>query len=578
MRYNFSLQQRGLSIVEVIVVSGIVAIFFSGLLASFYYTISLVQDSKVRQSALSVAYNQIEYIRSLAYDAVGTVSGIPAGLIPQVATSTLNNISFTTKTLIEYVDDPIDGEGLADANGVTTDYKTAKVTVSWDWRGLPQEVFLLSRVIPRSIETDVGGGTIRVNVFDAEIQPLPNATVRLVNNSMMPIIDVTRETNSDGVALFGGAPAGADYEVTVTDVGYSVDSTYPITAELVNPTTPPAAVAEADITTLNFFIDEVGTMNIKTISPTTYESEIETFATTTGIVSSTGVSVVSGILKLEGGSGAYVSSGEAQLQTVAPADIDSWGVITITGEISTTTTRTVQVYTASSTPILIPDTDLPGNSSGFTTDTINISGLSIMAYSAITLGLVLTTNDIAVTPTVDEIEVSYLASASALPNTSLEIIGSKIIGTRGDATLVYKFSQSLATDGLGEITLADVEWDTYTITPTGYTITEACIEHPVTIDPAEVVDLQLILVPEVVNALRVVVVDAWGVAADGVEITLSRTGYSDTKESSPCGQVSFLSIGAHEDYVLTASVNGVEVWSQTEFLIAGNDTTMIQLP
>ncbi len=559
-------------------VAGIVAVFFSSLLSSFYFTVSLIQDSRSRQSALSVAYNQIEYIRSLSYDAVGTVSGIPAGAIPQVATSTLNGIDFTTRTLIEYVDDPADGEGVADANGITTDYKTSKVTVSWDWRGLSREVSLLSRVIPRSIETDVGGGTIRVNVFDAEVLPLSGATVRLVNSSLSPAIDVSKTTNADGIVLFGGAPAGAGYEVTVSKTGYSTDSTYPITAELVNPTTPPAAVAEADITTLNFFIDQVSTLTIKTVSPATYEDWVETFATTTSVVSGSGVVVAGDRLELEGGSGAYVGSGNAMLQAIAPPSVESWGEIILTSDVPLGTTRMVQVYTTDATPILIPDTDLPGNSTGFSTETVNLSGLSATTYPALSLAIALETTDVAVTPTVDEVVVSYLASVTALSNVPLAIVGNKIIGTRGDATLVYKFSDSASTDGAGELLLENVEWDTYTISPSGYTIVEACTEHPVSVEPATEMEVRLTLESAVANALRVVVTDASGVAAGGVAVTLSRTGYTETAETSPCGQVSFLSLGAFEDYVLTASVGGVEVWSQTEIIIAGNNTLVIQLP
>lgn len=572
------LSKKGLSIVEVIVVAGIVAVFFSSLLSSFYFTVSLVQNSRIRQSALSVANNQIEYIRSLSYDTVGTVAGIPAGAIPQSATTTLNNISFTIKTLIDYVDDPADGLGLSDDNSITTDYKTAKVTVVWQWRGVSYEIFLLTRVIPRSIETDVGGGTIRVNVFDAGVSPLAGASVRLVNSSLTPVIDVTRTTNADGVALFGGAPAGAGYEVTVTRDGYSTDSTNPITAELVNPSTPPATVAEADITTLNFFIDVLSTLNIKTVSATSYEKWSESFASTTGMVSSTGVAVTGGELVLEGGAGSYVGSGTAMLQPIVPTSLNSWSSINIVGEVSSSSTRTVQVYTADTPAVLIPDSDLPGNSGGFASDTVDISALDVSTYPAISLGLNLDSADSNVTPTVDELVIEYVASLSSLPNVPLSISGNKIIGTRGDGTLVYKFSQSASTDGGGNLSLTNLEWDTYTINPTGYTITEACTENPVSVVPNNVVELRLTLESVVNYALRVVVVDNVGAQVSGAEVTLTRTGYTDTQETSPCGQASFLPLSANNDYTLLVDVGGVEVWSQADIIVGGNDLLVIQLP
>lgn len=559
-------------------VAGIVAVFFTGLLASFYYTVTLLHDSRARQSALSVANNQIEFIRSLSYDAVGTMAGIPAGAIPQVATITLNDIPFTMTTLIEYTDDPADGEGASDANGITTDYKTAKVTVSWISRGVEREVFLLSRVIPRSIETDVGGGTIRVNVFDANVQPLADASVRLVNSSMSPAIDVTRETNALGVALFGGAPAGAGYEVSVTKTNYSTDSTYPITAELVNPATPPATVAEADITTLNFFVDEVSTVTINTVSAITYEESLETFASSSAMVSSSGVAISGETLELAGGSGAYVGSGNALLQPIAPIGLSGWGDIAVTGEVSTSTTLLVQVYNSDPTPALIPDTDLPGNSTGFSTDSINISTLDIVTYPTISLGVLLESSYVNATPSVEEIAVSYTAALTPLANVPLDIRGNKTIGTRGDATPVYKYASSASTDSAGELILTDIEWDTYNITPDGYTIVEACSEHPLTVAPGSAVSLRLALESAVTHALRVVVEDSLGVPVSGAEVTLSRTGFNETQETSPCGQVSFLPLSAQNDYQLSVVVGGVEVATQTEIIIGGNETLVIQLP
>jgi hypothetical protein len=570
--------KKGLSIVEVIVVAGVVTMFFASLLSSFYFTVSLIHDSRARQSALTVGNSHMEYIRSLSYDAVGTVAGIPSGNIPQVATTTLNNIEFTVRTLIEYVDDPADGEGVDDANGITTDYKTAKVTITWTWRGQSREIFLLSRVIPRSIETDVGGGTIRVNVYDANVQPLASASVRLINNSMNPAIDVTRQTNSEGIALFGGAPAGAGYEVVVTKPGYSTDGTNQITAELINPSSPPATVAEADITTLNYFIDKVSTLTVRTVNATTYEEWTESFATTSALVSGLGVKVDSGVLELEGESGSYVESGNALLQSIVPTSLSSWLAIKVEGELPVGTTRLVQVYTGGSSPVLILDTDLPGNSGGFTSEVIDVSALSVATYPEIAIDITLSSTDASVTPTVDMVEVSYVASLSPLANVALAIQGNKVIGTRSDATSVYKFSQNLSTNNAGQLLLENLEWDTYTFGASGYTITEACSEHPVSVAPDSTLELRLTLESAVANALRVVVTDSGGLPASGVELTLTRSGYNTTKATSPCGQTSFLPLVEASDYVLVVRVGGTEVLSLTEIVVDGNETLVLQLP
>src|SRR3989344_5779907 len=215
-------QSRGFSLVEVLVVIAITALVFVGLFAAFEYSLKLIAQSRAKMTALTVANDQIEYI-----------------------------------------DDDADGIGAADTNGITTDYKQVKVSVEWTINGNTNEVFLVSNITPRSIETNVGGGTLRVNVFDADVQPLPGASVRVVNNTIVPNVDVTRTTDATGVALFGGAPAGPDYEIFVTGVGYSSDQTYMATTSLPTPITQPVAVVEADISTMNFFIDRTSELTVR---------------------------------------------------------------------------------------------------------------------------------------------------------------------------------------------------------------------------------------------------------------------------------------------------------------------------
>ena len=114
---------RGFSLIELLVVAAIMALFIGGLFVTIQTSLKLVADNRARMSALSVANDRLEYIRSLSYDAVGTVSGLPAGTIPQVSTSTLNGFLFTERILIEYIDDAADGVGVSDSNAITTDYK-----------------------------------------------------------------------------------------------------------------------------------------------------------------------------------------------------------------------------------------------------------------------------------------------------------------------------------------------------------------------------------------------------------------------------------------------------------------------
>jgi prepilin-type N-terminal cleavage/methylation domain-containing protein len=570
-------KQRGLSLIEVVIVSAIVTVIFAGLLGGFVYILNLINDTKSRQTALSVANDRMEFIRSLSYDAVGTVSGIPSGAIPQVATTSLNGIVFTIRTLIEYIDDPADGLGVNDDNLITTDYKQAKVTVEWVSNGATSSVFMVSNVIPRSIETDVGGGTLRVNVFDSSVIPMPNATVRLVNNQLTPVIDVTRTTNASGIALFGGAPAGAGYEVTVSRSGYSSDGTTVPSLAIPNPSNPPATVAEADVTTLNFFIDEVSDVTIRTVTTRIAGTITEPMNDMLGVATSTSsVVMTGGELLLFETAGIYPSTGEILFVPIAPPSVASWGTVTVTSTTSLDTSVRVRLYSTASTT-LVADSDLPGNSVGFLSSVIDISSLSPSTYPSLHVGLTLETASSTQTPIVDQIEISYVASETVAPNIPFTIRGNKSLGSNASSAPVYKFNVTTATNGSGELDFSDLEFDAYTVTPIGYTIREACPANPITIQPGTDSTLTLTVGPAVAHSLRVLVTTTSGVVIPGASVTLTRSGFSATEIGSGCGQVFFGPVANEIDYGLEVSAPGYSPVVLSDVVINGVTELIIQL-
>ena len=72
-------------------------------------SLELIANSRANING-SLANDRMEYFRSLPYDDADTVAGIPSGIIPQNSTTTLNGIEFSERVLVEYVDDPADGQ------------------------------------------------------------------------------------------------------------------------------------------------------------------------------------------------------------------------------------------------------------------------------------------------------------------------------------------------------------------------------------------------------------------------------------------------------------------------------------
>ncbi len=546
----------GFSLIEVVVVIGISVLILVGLFASFEYSLKLIAQSRAKMTALTVVNDQMEYIRSLSYDVVGTVAGIPAGFLPQLSTTTLNGIDFTKRILVEYIDDAADGVGVTDTNSITTDYKQAKVTVSWNINGIPNEVFLVSNVIPPSIETNVGGGTLRVNVFDADVQPLPGASVRVFNNTLVPNIDVTRTTDASGIALFGGAPAGPDYEIIVTDTGYSTDQTYKATTTLPAPSTQPVAVVEADVSTMNFFIDRTSELTVRTLSGKTTQVYSEAFTDMAGIADSTGIAVEGDAVGLATSSGAFVPSGLLFLTPLTPSPLEAWEFLVASGTVPFNTTATIRFYTSASSSDLIPDSDLLGNGVGFSLGTIDISSLSNVTYPSLVVGITLETLDTAVTPSVDTVQLYYLESEASIGGVNVSMQGSKTIGFDGGGSAVYKNASSVTTDSNGEYEFPALEWDAYTFISPGYDIAEACSGNPLDLRPGSDETIDLTLAADSATTLRVVAETVLGAKIINAEVKLERPGFSGISNTSTCGQVFFTGLNGNIDYELTVTPIG----------------------
>ena len=95
-----------MTLVEVILASALLLLVFGGIMSAFQTITTLIGSSKAQAGAVALANERMEYIRSLSYDSVGTVSGIPNGPIPQTRTKSLNGITYTERVLIGYIDDP----------------------------------------------------------------------------------------------------------------------------------------------------------------------------------------------------------------------------------------------------------------------------------------------------------------------------------------------------------------------------------------------------------------------------------------------------------------------------------------
>lgn len=252
--------QVGMTIIEVVITIAI----FSLVTVSLYMLITLgtqfARDNQARLDAIAISQSQIESIKNVPYDTIGTVGGVPQGNFEQNETLIRNNVTFTRTTDIRYIDDEFDG--LAPTDTINTDYKKIRVSTSWEGQVVGTPVTLITTIAPPGIETSEGGGTLWIEAYNASGEPVVNATVAITNTQVSPSLSITSATDSLGRYILPGAEASAgSYHVVVSKNGYATSQTYDVDP-VNNPNPDPGnlPVIEAEVTTKVFLIDVVSSL------------------------------------------------------------------------------------------------------------------------------------------------------------------------------------------------------------------------------------------------------------------------------------------------------------------------------
>jgi prepilin-type N-terminal cleavage/methylation domain-containing protein len=226
--------EAGFTLVELtvtIVIISIVMVAFFGLFVSLVRSTIIARR---RDAALTIATNQMEYLKSLPYDSLAVQS-------PTTTTKKLNNVSYVMTTTVKYVDDAYDGCGSgytaqtpasvycrnyppptgAPTDTNPADYKIAHVVVT-DAGGATLAT-MDTEIAARVSETASTTGALFVHVVDGSGSPVSGATIGVSNSTLTPVINKSDTTDTNGTAIFYGLPpdSGTDYVITASKSGYS---------------------------------------------------------------------------------------------------------------------------------------------------------------------------------------------------------------------------------------------------------------------------------------------------------------------------------------------------------------------
>ncbi|HUO55822.1 MAG TPA: hypothetical protein VMU27_00065 [Candidatus Paceibacterota bacterium] len=263
---------RGITLISAVVA---VAIFALISLAAYGALTAIIRDTNTLREQVvisSLADRYMEIARNLPYSQIGTLSGNPPGMLPDLpnaASTTVNGTTYDIYYDVTYVDDPADGliSSSTDYDPNPNDYKQVRLNIQNMQTGVV--IPFVTTMVPKGLEGLANGGALAIKVFNAVGQPVPNASITIVNNSLSPHLNLLRTTDANGNWTEVGLPDSVNsYSITATKSGYSSDQTYAASSTNPNPTKPYATISNGQVTQISFSIDQVSSLQLNLVNAT----------------------------------------------------------------------------------------------------------------------------------------------------------------------------------------------------------------------------------------------------------------------------------------------------------------------
>ena len=248
---------------EALVSIGLVALLTMSLYSVLSGVVKNIGDSKQRIGALALGNEKMEIFRNLPYQEVGTVGGVVSGPVDPVEQVERNGFKFSVFSEVRYVDDALDGFFPDDT--VNTDYKRARVEVVWSNGGTEKRAVFYDNFVPNGMETNVGGGTLSINVVDYSGQAVAGVAVYVESVEDTPEVNFSSSTDNYGNLILPGV-ASQNYRVSLSKDGYENVTTYPNPpGSSFTPLDPDIFVEENALNTKTFYVNQSAEITFATV-------------------------------------------------------------------------------------------------------------------------------------------------------------------------------------------------------------------------------------------------------------------------------------------------------------------------
>jgi hypothetical protein len=228
----------------------------------------------------------------------------------------------------------------------------------------------------------------------------------------------------------------------------------------------------------------------------------------------------------------------------------------------------VVVRVVDATGSWLPDTVLPGNSSGFTT-VADLTLVSTTTYPALALETTLTTTS-GLSPRLESWGLGYTSGPVPVPNAPFTLTGAKTIGSTGGGSPIFKTIIATTTDASGMRTMA-LEWDSYKVALPSHDLLDACTPPPYAFSPNTSLTYTLYLSTSVTtNAVLVSVRDNTGALVPGATVTVSSSFAAPaTRITSACGTAAFTNLPTAM-HTITISKAGYTTTTYSNVWVSGH--------
>lgn len=250
---HFVPASKGFTLIETMVAGLVLVVGLIAITQFFASAAARITGSDTRSMMMQVANREMEDVRALPYEDVGTTDGHPEGSLAPTSSRDEDGLQLTIHREVVYVTDS-SYSGPYPAN-----YRRITVTVS-----AVSQPELAPVVVSSFVAGGAPGGTLDVLVTRADGTPIPDAHIEVINTHLNPDVNISSSamrTDAFGRLIIPGLTPDStpSYHVVASKSGYNSDWTDPDV--VVNDGVP--------YTSVTLILEPLSTLVIHLVDPTT---------------------------------------------------------------------------------------------------------------------------------------------------------------------------------------------------------------------------------------------------------------------------------------------------------------------